>query len=167
MKTEISNLAARLGDALLARGWRVTAAESCTGGGVAQAITAIAGSSQWFDMGFVTYADRAKRELLGVDTAVLASDGAVSEVVVRQMARGALDRATADLAVAISGIAGPDGGSAEKPVGTVWLAWADQQGVRTECRHFNGDRESVRQQAVIEALAGLLKHAAKKHCINQ
>jgi nicotinamide-nucleotide amidase len=119
-------LAADLGRRLLARGWRVTTAESCTGGLVAGAITAIAGSSDWFDRGFVTYSNAAKRELLGVPEAVLAAHGAVSEPCAVAMAEGALVRSGAMLAVAVTGIAGPSGGSEEKPVGTVCFAWAQR-----------------------------------------
>ncbi|HEY9101890.1 nicotinamide-nucleotide amidohydrolase family protein, partial [Chitinimonas sp.] len=117
-------LAEQLGKALLARGWRVTAAESCTGGGIASAITDIAGSSGWFDMGWVTYSNEAKQRLLGVAPTTLAEHGAVSEPVVREMALGALQAAGADLAVAVSGVAGPSGGTPAKPVGTVCLAIA-------------------------------------------
>jgi len=160
MTEEITQLADDLGAALLALGWRVTTAESCTGGGVAQAITAIAGSSQWFDMGFVTYANRAKQTLLGVSPESLQYQGAVSESVVRQMAEGALKKAGANLAVAISGIAGPDGGTEGKPVGTVWFAWAVEDQTLAECQQFTGDRAAVREQAVALALRGLLKQAA-------
>lgn len=132
-------------------------AESCTGGWVAQAATAIAGSSAWFDRGFVTYSNPAKTDVLGVPAALLARHGAVSEPVARAMAEGALARSRAQVAVAITGIAGPDGGTAEKPVGTVWFAWAMQgQGTRAEQRRFGGDREAVRRQSVAIALEGLL-----------
>ena len=149
-------LSRQLGVALQARGWRVTTAESCTGGGVASAITDIAGSSEWFEYGFVTYANRAKESLLGVMSAALQQHGAVSEPVVEQMAEGALRAAGADLAVAVSGVAGPGGGSADKPVGTVWFAWADSGETTTALHRIDGDREQVRQQAVIIALQGLL-----------
>ncbi len=149
-----------LGLALLARGWRVTAAESCTGGGIASAITDIPGSSAWFDMAFVTYSNAAKQQLVGVQAAVLAQHGAVSEVVARQMAEGALTAAGADLAVAVSGIAGPSGGSADKPVGMVCFAWATATGTEGETRYFSGDRASVRLQTVQHALAGLLARCA-------
>ncbi|KJS05619.1 MAG: hypothetical protein VR73_12015 [Gammaproteobacteria bacterium BRH_c0] len=152
-------LAATLGAQLLARGWRVTCAESCTGGGIAAAITDVAGSSHWFETGFVTYANGAKERLLGVSASTLALSGAVSEAVVREMAQGALRQAGADIAVAVSGVAGPDGGSAEKPVGTVWLAWASANGVETRLCQFSGDRAAVRRQAVQVALEGLLRCA--------
>ncbi|GLR14348.1 nicotinamide-nucleotide amidohydrolase family protein [Chitinimonas viridis] len=155
-----TSLAEALGLALLARGWRVTAAESCTGGGIASAITDIPGSSAWFDMAFVTYSNAAKQQLVGVPAAVLVQHGAVSEVVARQMAEGALTAAGADLAVAVSGIAGPSGGSADKPVGMVCFAWATSTGTDAETRHFSGDRASVRLQTVQYALAGLLARCA-------
>lgn len=149
-------LSARLGERLRALGWHITTAESCTGGGVSQAITAIPGSSLWFESGFVTYANSAKTRLLGVAAEALAAEGAVSEIVARQMAVGALDAAQADLAVAITGVAGPDGGSPAKPVGTVWFAWATRNDVRAQLRQFSGDRAQVRAQAVAVALQGAL-----------
>ena len=149
-------LAAQLGDELLQRGLKVTCAESCTGGGVARAITDIAGSSGWFEFGFVSYANKAKQQLLGVSAEALETEGAVSEVIVKQMARGALEASGADIAVAISGIAGPDGGSAEKPVGTVWFCWATKSALQTSCEVFTGDRAAVRSAAVEKSLQGLL-----------
>lgn len=150
-------LAERLGQALAARGLLFAAAESCTGGWVAKAMTDVAGSSGWLDRGFVTYTNEAKRELLGVREETLAAHGAVSEATVREMAAGTLAHSGAALAVAISGIAGPGGGSAEKPVGTVWLAWAQRDGsLHTRCERFDGDREAVRRQATARALAGAL-----------
>lgn len=126
----IQALANQLGDALAKQQWVATTAESCTGGGVATAITDIAGSSQWFDRAFITYSNEAKMQMLGVQAETLANHGAVSEPVVEQMAEGALTNSLADISVAISGIAGPTGGTEEKPVGTVWFAWADKQGWR-------------------------------------
>jgi len=156
---QIRLAAEALGSALNERGWRVATAESCTGGGIAAAITEVPGSSGWFEYGLVTYANRAKQQLLGVPGATLASGGAVSEAVVAQMVRGALALSEADLAVAVSGVAGPDGGSAEKPVGTVWLAWGcrsdDGPVVRARCCHFPGDRAAVRAQTVLLALREL------------
>lgn len=153
----IDTAAARLGKRLADKRLRVTTAESCTGGGIAEAITRVSGSSAWFESGFVTYANASKAGLLGVSEADLASHGAVSEVVVRAMAQGALRLAAADLAVAVSGIAGPDGGSPEKPVGTVWFAWAAADGkLVSECRRFGGNRRAVRAQTVLRALEGLL-----------
>lgn len=163
--SELYPLAQQLGQALLARGWSVATAESCTGGGIGTAITAVPGSSAWFDGGLITYSNRAKQTLLGVDAATLAAVGAVSEAVVSQMALGALQRCNADLAVAVSGIAGPDGGSAEKPVGTVWIAWAQRDAAVTSRRFvFAGDRHSVRQQTIVQALQGLLDMAGRFVC---
>ena len=158
INNQITDLAAALGEILLSRQLTVTVAESCTGGGVAEAITRIPGSSRWFEVGFVTYSNHAKSRLLGVDEGVLAGVGAVSESVVEQMANGALQEAQADIAVAVSGIAGPDGGSEEKPVGTVWFAWARDDGeIITKKMVFSGDRLAVRQQSVVLSLQGLLE----------
>ncbi len=158
---ELVELAQRVGAHLLATGRRVVTAESCTGGWIAKALTDIPGSSQWFETGFVSYGDGAKTVLLGVLPAELAAHGAVSESVVRAMALGALERAGADLAVAVSGIAGPDGGTPGKPVGTVWFGWAWRHGksVRSQVRHklFKGDREAVRRKSVSTALAAVLE----------
>lgn len=154
---DIYQLACELGSRLLATGKRVTTAESCTGGGVAQAITAVAGSSQWFDLGLVTYANSTKQRFLAVSQALIEREGAVSEAVVREMAKGALRVSGADFAVAISGIAGPDGGTPEKPVGTVWFAWAGPDGITTARHQLSGDRQSVREQAVKISLEGLLQ----------
>ena len=150
-------LSARLGEALLAHGWYLATAESCTGGAVAAAITDIAGSSQWFERGFVTYSNQAKREMLGVRAQTLDTFGAVSEETVREMVAGALARSGAQVALAISGIAGPGGGTPDKPVGTVCFAWATACGtkvVRTE--HLPGDRAAVRAASVAIALQGVL-----------
>jgi len=148
---------ARLADALRARGWMLATAESCTGGLIAAACTDLAGSSDWFERGFVTYSNAAKHELLGVEEALIRAQGAVSEAVALAMAAGALARSRAQLAVAVTGIAGPGGGSAEKPVGTVWLATAAQGGAaQARCCRFAGDRRAVRQATVREALRLLL-----------
>lgn len=150
-------LAAELGAALQERQWRVATAESCTGGGISAAITAVPGSSVWFEYGLVTYANAAKQHLLGVDGRTLASEGAVSEQVVRQMVDGALALSGADIAVAVSGIAGPGGGTPAKPVGTVWFAWAVAKGAQiAQCHHLNGERRDVQQASVAIALQGLL-----------
>jgi nicotinamide-nucleotide amidase len=149
--------AAQLGQCLSDRGAKVTAAESCTGGGVARAITSVPGSSRWFDCSFVTYSNEAKQRLLGVGADLLSQHGAVSQEVVCAMAEGAAAAAAAEFAVAVSGIAGPGGGSAEKPVGTVWLAWRHPGGLISECLHLPGGREDVRELAVVAALKGLLK----------
>ncbi|WP_406850183.1 CinA family protein [Chromobacterium phragmitis] len=159
-------LAADLGKALQARGESVATAESCTGGMIAAAITDVAGSSGWFSHGIVSYGNQAKQQLLGVQATSLMDHGAVSERVVREMAAGAQGLAGADWAVAVSGIAGPDGGSPEKPVGLVWLAIAHPGG-QTEAwsRQFGGNRQSVREQTVAEALTRLIErvlgHAAQ------
>ncbi len=158
-------LAQRLGAELLRRAWTVTSAESCTGGGIAHGITAVAGSSQWFNAGFVTYSNTAKIQLLGIEATLLAEHGAVSEAVVCAMARGAAIAAGADVAVAVSGIAGPDGGSVDKPVGLVWLAWFGPKGTVARRYQFEGDREQVRQRAIIVALAGLVAHVAGRDTV--
>jgi nicotinamide-nucleotide amidase len=157
---ELFRVAARVGQHLLQTGRLVATAESCTGGWIAKSLTDVAGSSQWFSEGFVTYSNAAKILRLGVARSVLEREGAVSKAVARAMAEGALRRAGAQLAVAVTGIAGPDGAVPGKPVGTVWLCWAEQRGGRirlsAQCKHFRGDRESVRRKAVRLALAGLL-----------
>ena len=137
---------------LRARRWRLATAESCTGGLVTAALTQIAGSSDVVEYGFVTYANAAKTDLLGVPEALIAAEGAVSEAVARAMAEGALARAGADVAVSITGIAGPDGGSADKPVGLVWFGCATHAGIEVRRRIFAGDRAQVRAQAVATAL---------------
>lgn len=149
-------LAEKLGEALKAAGQTVTAAESCTGGGIAEAFTRIAGSSVWFQRSWVTYSNEAKQQELGVPAEAFVAEGAVSETVVRAMAEGAQQKAGADWAVAVSGIAGPDGGSEAKPVGTVWLAWAGPAGTMAECCHFNGHRLTVRRKTIAHALEQLL-----------
>lgn len=151
-------LAQQLGEALLARGMTLATAESCTGGGVAQAVTDIAGSSAWFERGFVTYANVAKVEMLGVRQSTLEAHGAVSEMTVREMALGALGHSGAHIALAVSGIAGPGGGSATKPVGTVWFAWATRDGrVQVRLHQLSGDRSQIRAQAVQISLQGALE----------
>jgi len=150
-------LAAQVGGALKAHGLMLATAESCTGGGVAQAITAIAGSSAWFERGFITYSNQSKQQMLGVTEATLIGHGAVSEATVRAMVAGALEHSAAQVALAVSGIAGPDGGTPDKPVGTVWFAWGLKNGVTHAQRHqFRGDRAEVRAQAVRIALQGVL-----------
>lgn len=154
----LTTLATLVGARLRAKGLMLATAESCTGGWVAQAVTAISGSSEWFERGFVTYADAAKQEMLGVSARTLAAHGAVSEQTALEMAAGALAHSRAHVAIAITGIAGPSGGSPEKPVGMVCFAWAARGGLPSaETRRFDGDRESVRRQAVIAALQGMLK----------
>ena len=159
-------LANTLANTLRERGAQVATAESCTGGLIAGACTELAGSSDWFDRGFVSYSNAAKTDLLGVDAGLIEAEGAVSEPVARAMAAGALARSAAALAVAVTGVAGPGGGSAAKPVGTVWLAWAWRGGdgalhIDAECQHFGGDRAAVRQATVARALQGLLARAGQ------
>src|ERR1700720_1129577 len=149
---KLKRLAARVGRRLLTEHRRVVTAESCTGGWIAKALTDIAGSSQWFTEGFVTYSNPSKVRRLGVPRAVLEKSGAVSEEAVRAMAAGALRRSRARIAVAVTGIAGPDGAVPGKPVGTVWLGWAIRRGrsirVAVQLRHFRGNREAVRRKTV-------------------
>jgi len=156
MDDDLSQLSVRVGVALSQRGWRLTCAESCTGGYLAQVVTHTAGSSAWFERGFVTYANEAKVDMLGVRPQTLAEHGAVSLQTAAEMASGALAHSRADIALAITGIAGPGGGSPEKPVGTVCFAWC-RRGEEPVCerRRFEGDREAVRRQAVVHALQGL------------
>lgn len=157
MDERIRTLSQRLGDALLQRGWMLATAESCTGGGIAAAVTDITGSSRWFERGFVTYSNESKQDMLDVSADTLDANGAVSEAVVSEMARGALAHSWAHVAVAVSGIAGPGGGTPNKPVGTVCLAWAVKDApVRTRTEHFDGDRAMVRAQTIERALWGLL-----------
>lgn len=148
-----------LADALRARGWRMAAAESCTGGLIAAACTSLAGSSDWFERGFVTYSNAAKTAQLGVPAVLIAAHGAVSEPVVRAMAEGALAHAPVQLSVAVTGIAGPGGAVPGKPVGTVWLATAGAAGTHAERLQLDGDRDAVRRQTVAIALARLLARA--------
>lgn len=154
----MNELAQRLGQRLKARGALLVTAESCTGGWVAQAMTAIAGSSEWFERGFVTYSNAAKEEMLGVRHETLEKHGAVSEETAREMALGALEHSQGTTALAITGIAGPGGGSAAKPVGTVCFAWATKsRAAIAETRRFSGDRDAVRRQSVEHALARALE----------
>lgn len=156
--TRIANLVQQLADKLLAKKLIISTAESCTGGWISQSLTALAGSSAWFDSGFVTYSNEAKQRLLNVPPALFSNDGpgAVSEATVLAMTAGAIQGSRANLAVAVSGIAGPDGGTEEKPVGMVWIAWQWEDKSLTRCFHFSGDRESVRQATVLAALEGCL-----------
>ncbi len=158
----IEDLAQQLGDQLKNKGIEISTAESCTGGLVAAALTSIAGSSGWFDRGFVTYSNEAKQDMLGVQPETLREFGAVSEEVAREMSAGALLLSFAQISVSITGIAGPDGGTEDKPVGTIWFAWSvktESLEIETQTKKelFNGDRNSIRQQAVVAALEGLLK----------
>ena len=153
------SLCARLAELLLARDWMLATAESCTGGLIAAACTELAGSSGWFERGFVTYSNEAKTESLGVDAALIAAHGAVSEKVARAMAFGAVRHSRARVSVAVTGIAGPTGGSADKPVGTVWFGFSIDGKLTSEMRRFDGDRQAVRQASLRHALARLLQLA--------
>jgi nicotinamide-nucleotide amidase len=157
---DLARLAARVGRRLRGSQRELVTAESCSGGWIAKALTDVAGSSQWFTEGFVTYSNESKASRLGVPRSVLRKHGAVSEAVARAMAAGALKRTAVNLAVAVTGIAGPDGGVPGKPVGTVWLAWAVRRGrrihVAVQLKHFRGNREAVRRKTVYAALHGLL-----------
>jgi nicotinamide-nucleotide amidase len=159
METELTTLAEQLSQRLLTAAMKIAVAESCTGGWVAKVMTDIAGSSAWFDRGYVTYSNDAKRQMLGVPATLLAQHGAVSSPVVEAMVQGVLTFSDADVALAISGIAGPGGGSDEKPVGTVWLAWglAGASPV-SQLHQFDGERDAVRRQAVAAAMRGMLEH---------
>lgn len=156
---QIMQLAQAVGQTLRARGLMLATAESCTAGGVAYAVTQVAGSSSWFDRGFITYSNAAKRQMLGVDAEALRRHGAVSEAVAVAMARGALAASDAQIAVGITGIAGPAGGSEDKPVGLVCFGWAQRRGAdimsRAMTHRFDGDRAAVRTHAIIAALAGV------------
>ena len=160
-------LVAQLADALRARGWRMATAESCTGGLIAAACTALAGSSDWFECGFVTYTNEAKSQLLGVDAALFEHVGAVSEEVARAMVQGALQRAPVKLAVAVTGIAGPTGAVPGKPVGTVWLAWGTANAVQAERLQLAGDRDAVRGGSVSAALQRLLQQVQQVQHVQQ
>lgn len=168
-----SQLVEQLAHALLHHGWMLATAESCTGGMIAARCTDLSGSSQWLERGFVSYSNEAKHEMLGVDPALIAQHGAVSAEVAQAMALGALRHSQAQVSLAVTGVAGPTGGSADKPVGTVWLAWAlpsdsgptlgaDTAWVKTECVHFKGDRAAVREATLQHALATLL-HWLRQH----
>jgi nicotinamide-nucleotide amidase len=150
-------LCERLALVLPARGWMLATAESCTGGMIAAACTDLAGSSNWFERGFVTYSNAAKQELLGVEPALIAQHGAVSEPVVRAMAGGALRHSQAQVSVAVTGVAGPAGGSPDKPVGTVWFGFQVEGRLVSEMRRFDGDRAAVRRATVEHALQRLLE----------
>ena len=160
MPTQWAAAMQALADTLLRRQWMLAAAESCTGGMVAAACTDLAGSSAWLERGFVTYSNAAKTQMLGVDAQLIAAHGAVSEPVARAMAQGALQHSAAQVALAITGVAGPGGGSDAKPVGTVWFAFAGPWGVHSEVQHFGGDRAAVRQAAALHALLRLNAHCA-------
>ncbi len=156
MEPELFELAEQLGRVLKANGKTIVTAESCTGGWIAQTITEVPGSSAWFDRGFVTYSNAAKVQMLGVNSQTLEGYGAVSPETATEMAAGALAHSDADIAVAVTGIAGPDGGTPEKPLGTVFIAWADKNGVAKVSRNqFIGDRRQIREQTVKSAIEGM------------
>jgi len=157
---DLFELSVRVGEVLCARGWTLATAESCTGGWIGECVTMVAGSSAWYDRGFITYSNAAKMQMLGVREATLVTHGAVSEHTVMEMARGTLTHSRAQVGVSVSGVAGPGGGTADKPVGTVCIgwAWADGQ-VRARSFRFDGDRESVRRQSVVAALQGVIELA--------
>lgn len=159
----LQKLAQAIGNQLHGKGIMLATAESCTGGWVGKVITDIVGSSSWFDRGFITYTNQAKQEMLGVSAETLAANGAVSEETVCEMVRGALKHSHADIALGITGIAGPGGATAKKPVGTVWIAWGNKDGyLHSEQHHFTGEREEVRREAVACALDGVLRHLLTK-----
>jgi len=157
----MNELTQKVGAALKERGLMLVTAESCTGGWAAMEVTAIAGSSDWFERGYVTYSNAAKREALGVAEETLERHGAVSEQTAREMAAGALKNGRGQVALAITGVAGPSGGSRDKPVGTVCFAWAHGSKISSETRRFDGERESVRRQSVLHALQGVLELLGK------
>lgn len=157
MDADLLALVNALATRLRGRGWTMASAESCTGGLIAAACTELSGSSDWFERGFVTYSNAAKTDSLGVPAALIDAHGAVSEPVARAMAVGAVAHSAAHCALSVTGVAGPTGGSADKPVGTVWFGWSTPAGVATEHRRFDGDRAAIRAQAVRHALAGLLQ----------
>ncbi len=152
---KLEKYATELGAYLKQKNWLLVTAESCTGGWIAQAITAIAGSSVWFDRGFITYSNAAKQEMLGVRPETLATYGAVSEQVVLEMVKGAVEHSHSQVGIATSGIAGPTGGTDDKPVGTVWIAYALPHNTYAQLYHFHGDRQTIRKQTVITALQQL------------
>ncbi|MEA5446001.1 nicotinamide-nucleotide amidohydrolase family protein [Gammaproteobacteria bacterium AB-CW1] len=154
---QLRTLADNLGQRLLACGWRLVLAESCTGGWLAKCLTDVAGSSAWFERGWVSYSNSAKQDMLGVSATLLESHGAVSEAVVTAMARGARRAAGTELALAVSGVAGPDGGSDEKPVGMVCFGLADRNDSQAWTHYFSGDREAIRRASVAEGLRGLIE----------
>lgn len=160
------SLVTELAATLRAHGWQMATAESCTGGLIAGACTDLAGSSDWFERGFVSYSNQAKTDMLGVDAALIDTHGAVSEAVALAMARGAVQHSQARCSLAVTGVAGPGGGSADKPVGTVWFGWYIDGQLDAECRQFDGDRTAVRQATLRHALAGLLQRLDRSWCKN-
>lgn len=164
LSAELTQRLSRLGERLGERGQRLLTVESCTGGWLAATLSAIPGSSRWFEGSLVTYSNRMKQALVQVPAAMLDQNGAVSEQVVSAMARGGLALGNVQYAIAISGIAGPEGGTSEKPVGTVWFAWSGPGRTLTECCHFQGDRQQIRWQAVLHAIDGLANVMGSPGC---
>lgn len=165
MNKELQQLLEQLATLAIERDQVIATAESCTAGMIAAALTELSGSSAWFDRGFVTYSNQAKEQMLGVTEETLQGPGAVSAATVAQMAQGALARSAASMAVSVSGVAGPGGGSESKPVGTVWMAWASRDfGHRTRHYIFPGDRAAIREQTVIEAIRGLIECILSEAC---
>jgi nicotinamide-nucleotide amidase len=160
MEVLVVSEAPHLAEALKAKGWMLATAESCTGGLIAAACTDLAGSSEWFERGFITYSNEAKTELLGVDAALIEAHGAISEVVARAMAFGAVRHSHAHVSVAVTGVAGPGGGSRDKPVGTVWFGFLVDGLLTSEVKHFDGDRSAVRTATVRHALQRLIELVA-------
>ena len=156
---KLKKLTKQLANTLIEQQLSIVTAESCTGGWIGKCCTDVAGSSAWFDRGFITYSNQSKIDMLAVNQESLTAFGAVSEQVATEMAQGALQNSKADIAVAVTGIAGPDGGSEDKPVGTVWIAWAKKQSVEAQLFQFDGKREQVRYQTIIEAMNGIIKNA--------
>lgn len=163
MKAHTDKLITQVADVLIRNRLKLATAESCTGGGLSFTLTNLAGSSTWFDRGFVTYSDLAKIEMLHVDPTTIATFGAVSKETAQEMAMGALAQSGADLSIAITGIAGPTGGSADKPVGTVWIAWGTSGRVPAACYHFSGDRQNIRLLTIEKALEKLLDILKESH----
>jgi nicotinamide-nucleotide amidase len=162
MDPELFQLALKVGKTLESKNLVMSTAESCTGGWIAKVVTDVAGSSGWFDRGFVCYSNLAKSQQLGVPDVLLEAEGAVSEAVARAMVEGALNASAAQIAIAVTGIAGPDGGTKDKPIGTVWFAWASSSGVDTAVHQFTGDREAVRRQTLVTALEGIVERVGSK-----
>ena len=157
LSNDIEELVKQLAAKLTEKGWMLATAESCTGGMIAAACTDLAGSSQWFDRGFVTYSNEAKTEMLGVPAELITQHGAVSEEVVRAMAEGAIRHSRAQVSIAVTGIAGPGGGSEEKPVGTVWVGWSSPSKTQSTLLHLSGDRSQIRLQTTYNGLTRLIK----------
>jgi nicotinamide-nucleotide amidase len=161
-KISLESLVSQVGDELISRGESLVTAESCTGGWVSMLVTSIAGSSSWFDRGFVTYSNESKQEMLAVDKQVIEIHGAVSEETARHMVQGAIERSCAGAGLSVTGIAGPDGGSPEKPVGTVCFGWMVDGHCETETCFFSGNRKEIREQSVRQVLTGMLDRLRRR-----